>query len=847
MKFSSILILLVALSVWNGQVFGYEVWMGTHLSTKTMAETPSAWANTAAKLEGININRAPHDTDPASNANWQSMISRYTNADKKMSEIARVSVSKNPEVVNESAFTAIDALLSQSLQEARNYNFKLNYLMFYDEAGTYQGATYLYNWTVTEVRHIREWLDANGHADIELIYDVRNNSQANRDWALNPLVNHIMIEASTTSFLGNTNNQITFLEWFWGNAITKDKRLFLQIPRTQDSISQYAGTRRLALMLGGLLGYNETGIRSSRLVFQPVTYNDRYPYLPETLSNGVSYTNTLTSICLSLIEQRNLFEGRLDRLPNLADANSFNRTLSPAISGIADQVLDENTISPLVSFGISDPDSPTSALTLNAVSSNPGLIPASGIAFAGTGGNRTLRITPAPGQSGSSSIVLTVSDGFWTASSSFTVTVGTLVFSLPSDAGIKDDFTPTDQNSPTTLLGVGGSSPYVDRCTVYVFQLPDMGAVANPFKTSTFTFHVSGKDNVLGNNDLYGLGRRNSPTVLGSDYYGQSTTADSSDATRLQTAVLTDEIPLGLVTTSGAGSTALLNYLNARYESGAGIGKYVFLRLNTTAPKSGISRASLTMCEGGNALTTDTRPRILLTGNSAPTIGPLADISINAGSIVSAIPFTVGDAESLPAALTLTVVSENSALIPTGGINLGGSGVNRTLRLTPSMNQLGQSLITVTVSDGVRTASSVFTLIVTGNPIQTWRFTHFGTTSNSGLASDTADADSDSESNLLEFATGQDPKAATLASAPLKISGNALELIFTRGRAAKSFGVTSEVQWSDTLLPGSWSAGGVSEKILFENSDLQSVKATFAKGATGKRFARLHVALPAPP
>ncbi|MBK1825464.1 BNR-4 repeat-containing protein [Haloferula rosea] len=186
-----------------------------------------------------------------------------------------------------------------------------------------------------------------------------------------------------------------------------------------------------------------------------------------------------------------------------------------------------------------------------------------------------------------------------------------------ADASVKEDPSVTDVSSQTTLLGAGGSSPWVDRCTVYVFQLPDLGAVADPFLTASFRFNMESKQGSLMDNDLYGLGRRSSPEVLASDYYGQTSTGDPTDATRLEAGILTDATPLGAIRTSAGGDSALLDYLNEQYDSGAGIGEYVFLRLNTAEPKAGINRATLTMAESGDE---GSRPRIVYSSSSGPTV-----------------------------------------------------------------------------------------------------------------------------------------------------------------------------------------------------------------------------------
>jgi fibronectin-binding autotransporter adhesin len=123
---------------------------------------------------------------------------------------------------------------------------------------------------------------------------------------------------------------------------------------------------------------------------------------------------------------------------------------------------------------------------------------------------------------------------------------------------------------------------------------------------------------------------------------------------------------------------------------------------------------------------------------------------------------------------------------------------------------------------------------------QAWRYQHFGTIANSGTAADTFDANGDGEQNLMEFATGQDPHAATLTRTTLVPNGATLEFTYTRANAALADGVIFTVQHSDTLAPGSWSGAGVTEQILSDNDTVQTVLASVAEG-TGKRFLRLRV------
>ncbi|TWU28662.1 hypothetical protein [Bythopirellula polymerisocia] len=299
--------------------FAYEVWMGTHLAQSSMANNLDDWALTASLLDGVNINRAPNNTDPASNNDWRTIFGQVSHVNNTLIPLPRSGVTRDTSQINELAFDEIEEEMQHQFDLADTYNYDFDHLMFYDNA---TGGN-SYSWTETEVQHMRSWLDTNGHQDISLMWNARNFSQANQNWSANSLVDHVMIEGSADDFLNNSNNKSTLLNWLWTNPNTIDKDVILQIPRSENSMTQYASTRRVAVKLGQELGY-ENGMQSDRLVFLPVTYNDNYDYLPETTSNGTSYTDSLTSLALSLIEQRPLFEGR-SGIPTNADADSFVR------------------------------------------------------------------------------------------------------------------------------------------------------------------------------------------------------------------------------------------------------------------------------------------------------------------------------------------------------------------------------------------------------------------------------------------------------------------------------------------------------------------------------------------
>lgn len=151
--------------------------------------------------------------------------------------------------------------------------------------------------------------------------------------------------------------------------------------------------------------------------------------------------------------------------------------------------------------------------------------------------------------------------------------------------------------------------------------------------------------------------------------------------------------------------------------------------------------------------------------NSAPTISQIPTQSFAMNSTPSPIPFTVTDTQTAAELLTVTVASSNTTLIPENNLVMGGAGTNRSLSITPAVDQSGTALITVTVSDGELTAQTSFTVTVMGGFAAWIAHPDFGL---SGEQTDIlADPDSDGIPNLLEYALGGNPVQADTSILPL--------------------------------------------------------------------------------
>lgn len=77
------------------------------------------------------------------------------------------------------------------------------------------------------------------------------------------------------------------------------------------------------------------------------------------------------------------------------------------------------------------------------------------------------------------------------------------------------------------------------------------------------------------------------------------------------------------------------------------------------------------------------------------------------------INFTIADSDTPVDNLTVTVTSNNAAVVPNGNLTLTGTGSNRNLKINPA--SVGTANITVTVSDGTSTANYAIAYAASAN------------------------------------------------------------------------------------------------------------------------------------
>lgn len=85
------------------------------------------------------------------------------------------------------------------------------------------------------------------------------------------------------------------------------------------------------------------------------------------------------------------------------------QNMAPILSPLVAQSIDQDTSTPALAFTVSD-DGGVGSVALTVSSSDATLLPAYGLALGGSGGNRTITVTPGEGATGAGAVTVTAVD-----------------------------------------------------------------------------------------------------------------------------------------------------------------------------------------------------------------------------------------------------------------------------------------------------------------------------------------------------------------------------------------------------------------------------------------------------
>ncbi len=402
---------------------------------------------------------------------------------------------------------------------------------------------------------------------------------------------------------------------------------------------------------------------------------------------------------------------------------------APSISAIPNQTIDEDTVSPAISFSIGDVDSPIESLMLSVHSSNPILIPAGNITLEGNGTNWSVRLTPAANRSGTTDVTITVSDGLADASATFTVTVRD-VNDPPSIAAVGNQSTAedaplsiplavADRDSDLNALVVTATSSNTELVpnTSLVFggtaanRTLTITPQTNQFGTTTITVTVF--DGVSASQTSFTLSVNSvndSPTLetIADRSVNEDAGSQTVTLTGITSGAANESQVLAITALSSDPSVVPNPAVNYNSPNSAGT-----LMFTPVANASGSAVITVRVNDGGATNNIFERTFVVTVGavNDPPTISDISNQATTEDRPL-VVPFLVSDPDTPLFRLTITATSSNPALVPNANILPDGSGPNRSVMIVPAADAFGSTTITLTVSDGTSSASDTFVLTV---------------------------------------------------------------------------------------------------------------------------------------
>jgi uncharacterized delta-60 repeat protein len=330
---------------------------------------------------------------------------------------------------------------------------------------------------------------------------------------------------------------------------------------------------------------------------------------------------------------------------------------APTISDITGQGTNEDTATGAIAVTVGDAETAAGRLVVSATSSNTSLVPNNNIAVAGSAASRTLTITPAAEQSGTTTITVTVSDGTLTATDSFVLTVNSVndaptLDPISDPAAIDEDaarqtvnltgITPGPANESSQTLSITATSnntalipdPIVGALTGTSSSL-SYTPVANAFGNAHITVQVQdnggtdsgGVDTITRSFTVVVNSVNDLPTI--SDVIDQSIAHDSNTGALSFTVGDTETAVAGLSMSGSSSNTTLVPNANIVF---GGSDATRTVTVTPAAGQSGTATITLTVTDGDGGTAQDT---FVMTVIASPVIGGFSPTSGGVGTLVT--------------------------------------------------------------------------------------------------------------------------------------------------------------------------------------------------------------------
>lgn len=378
----------------------------------------------------------------------------------------------------------------------------------------------------------------------------------------------------------------------------------------------------------------------------------------------------------------------------------------PRLGQIASLTTPQNT--PVqASFTLEDGNAST--VTFSFSSSNPGLIPTSNISVSPQGvQGRTLTITPAQNQVGSSVITMTArNQNGLTSSVSFSVTVfqnqtpptiGAIgSVTTARNVPVSAMFTVGDADLSSLRFTASSSNPAVFPASnvmvsgVGVSRIVTLTPAPNQVGSAQITLTVSNSFGLTASTSF--LATVVPPPAPPTIRALVNVTTERNRAVSVQFVVSDENLATLRLTASSSNQTLFPN--GNLVISGVGTQRTITMTPAFNQIGVGVITVTATNQQGQTdqmQITVTVVPPLL-----PPTISPIGNIVIGQNQSATR-QFQVGDALNVNT-LTFSFESTNTFLQPTNRLSVGGVGQNRILTVVPATDRAGESNITITATN----------------------------------------------------------------------------------------------------------------------------------------------------
>lgn len=348
-------------------------------------------------------------------------------------------------------------------------------------------------------------------------------------------------------------------------------------------------------------------------------------------------------------------------------------------------------------------------------STNLSLLPTANIVITGTQSSRQVTLTPLPNVRGRATVVLrALNPSALSATSIFTLYVAS-----PNDApvieGLRDTVLPqnTTVTVPFKVFDANPSTVFITPTSATPDIVPNPNVIISGTginRTLTFTPVQNRSGEVIIN---IGVRNQNSvvtfavlrATLIAPPRVGQIPALSTPVNTPVRPSfTLEDANASALTFRFSSSNPALIPTSNISVSPQGLQGRTLTI---TPAPNQlGTATITMTVTNQFGLETTINFPVTVFQNQTPPSIGNIAGVATARNVPVSTM-FTVNDADIT--SLRFSVTSSNPALFPVNNVIVSGSGTTRIITLTPAPNQIGSSLVTLTVTNSFGlTASTSF-------------------------------------------------------------------------------------------------------------------------------------------